>query len=49
MPCMSSRVQTEAERRRREAGVEQSMKIQSLSRYVGVGGCVHEIWNSLAN
>ena len=36
MPGMSSRVQTDAERRRREAGVEQSMKIWSQScRFVG--------------
>ena len=36
MPGMPSRVQTDAERRRREAGVEQSMKIQSRSgRFVG--------------
>ena len=31
MPSMPTRVQTEAERRRREAGVEQSMKIRSRS------------------
>ena len=41
MPCMRSRVQTEVERRRREAGIEQSMKIRSypsvmyVDRYVG--------------
>ena len=36
MPGMPSRVQTDAERRRREAGVEQSMKIRSRScRFVG--------------
>ena len=37
MPDMPSRVQTDAERRRREAGVEQSMKIRSRScRSVGL-------------
>ena len=36
MPGMPSRVQTDAERRRREAGVEQSIKIRSRScRFVG--------------
>ena len=36
--CMRSRVQTEAERRRREVGVEQSMKIRY--RYVRVCNCI---------
>ena len=43
MPGMPSRVQTDAEHRRREAGVEQSMKIRSRScRFVGgwLGGYV---------
>ena len=46
MSGMPSRVQTDAERRRREARVEQSMKIRSRScigrRFVGgsVSGCV---------
>ena len=41
MPGMPSRVQTDAERRRREAGVEQSMKIRSRScRFVGGWLCM---------
>ena len=38
MPCMRSRVQTEADCRRREAGVEQSMNIRYRSCNVGRGG-----------
>ena len=39
MPCMRSRFQTEAERRRREAGVEQSMKFRYRScRHICVAG-----------
>ena len=43
-------IQTEAERRRREAGVKQSMEIRLRScgyvcRYV----CMYGIWNYLAN
>ena len=49
MPGMPSRVQTDAERRRREAGVEQSKKIRSRScSHVGrrfVGGWVSRyVW-----
>ena len=46
MPCMHLLVQTEAERRRREAGVKQSMEIRLGScMYV----CGYGIWNYLAN
>ena len=43
-------VQTEAERRRREAGVKQSMEIR-LGSCMWVGGWVgmYGIWNYLAN
>ena len=51
---LSLLIQTEAERRRREAGVKQSMEIRLGScMWVGgwVGGCVgmYGIWNYLAN
>ena len=46
MPCMRLLVQTEAERRRREAGVKQSMEL-------GAGSCLYVymygIWDYLAN
>ena len=46
MPCMHFLVQTEAERRRREAGVKQSMEILGhVCGYVGGYG----IWSYLAN
>ena len=44
MPGMPSRVQTDAERRRREAGLEQMMKIRSRScRFVG-GWLSRYVW-----
>ena len=43
-------VQTEAERRRREAGVKQSMEIRVRScMHVGMYVCGYGIWNYLAN
>ena len=41
-------IQTEAERRRREAGVKQSMEIR-LGSCMYVGGYMCGIWNYLAN
>ena len=47
---LTSVIQTEAERRRREAGVKQSMEIR-LGSCMWVGGWVgmYGIWNYLAN
>ena len=43
-------IQTEAERRRREAGVKQSMEIRLGScMYVGMWVGMYGIWNYLAN
>ena len=44
MPGMPSRFQTDAERRRREAGVEQSMKIRSRSRRFVGGWLSWYVW-----
>ena len=44
--CFVTIIQTEAERRRREAGVKQSMEIRVRSC---MWVCMYGIWNYLAN